>query len=461
MTSKNPEIVGPENPADALGEVAGLAESTGADGRGEGVAVVFRRQGKQRARVSPEASAASSAENGQQETSDTPGAQALGIDATPSDEEQRSETVMALAGGVTLETPSSEAAHTTAEDSATTNRAITAATTEPSAKEPASEGGAPEDPGNARSHHAATRARHGARLSWTGQACLLFSLVSGALTHGWHLFQYPLYITDEGIYMEQAWSVLREGQLAPYTYVYDHAPAGWLLISGWASLLPFQFQTFGNAINTGRVLMLILHLLSVFLLFQVTYRFSGRLSAPVIACFFFNVSPLAVYYQRQVLLDNIMVFWVLLCLYLIQRNDGRILTAMYIGVACGIGVLTKENAIFFVPVIAYLFYTQVRQQQNYRFVLGFWTYMCAAVISVYFLYATTKNELWPTGLNFNLQTPPTDHVSLLYTIWWQLHRGGAVFSMPIACSGASLAASGCRRIGLSSLWGRWPSWAIW
>lgn len=264
---------------------------------------------------------------------------------------------------------------------------------------------------------------HRPALGVAGQALLLFSLVSGAITHGWHLFQYPLYITDEGIYMEQAWSVLREGKLEPYTYFYDHAPAGWLLISGWVSILPFQFQTFGNAINTGRVLMLILHIISIYLLFQVTYRFAGRLSAPTIACFFFNFSPLAVYYQRQVLLDNIMVFWLLLSLYLVTRDDGRVLTIMLSGITFGIAVVTKENAIFFAPVIAYLLYHQVRQQPNYRFALGFWTYMSCSVISFYFLYATLKNELLPSHLNFNLNTTPTDHVSLLYTIWWQLHRG--------------------------------------
>lgn len=55
---------------------------------------------------------------------------------------------------------------------------------------------------------------------------LVISVVSGALTHGFNLFNYPLYITDEGIYVQQAWSVLREGSLSPYTYTYDHAPAG-------------------------------------------------------------------------------------------------------------------------------------------------------------------------------------------------------------------------------------------
>ena len=251
---------------------------------------------------------------------------------------------------------------------------------------------------------------------------LLGSLLTGAITHGYHLFLYPLYITDEGIYMEQAWSVLREARLSPYTYFYDHAPAGWLTIASWVVLLPHQFEAFGNAINTGRVLMLLVHLASTYLLFQTTRRLSGSLVAAVVACFFFNVSPLAVFYQRQVLLDNLMVFWVLLSLYLVSSDDRRILTPLLSGLTLGIGVLTKENALFFVPVIGYLLYSKVRPQGNYRFVLSFWLFGTFSIISLYVLYAVLKNELLPAHLSFNLNAPPAEHVSLLYTIWQQLHR---------------------------------------
>src|SRR5215469_4152674 len=251
---------------------------------------------------------------------------------------------------------------------------------------------------------------------------LLGSLLTGAISHGYHLFLYPLYITDEGIYMERAWSVLHEGLLSPYTYYYDHAPAGWLAIASWVVLLPHQLEAFGNAINTGRVLMLLVHLASVYLLFQATRRLSGGLTAAVVACFFFNLSPLAVYYQRQVLLDNLMVFWVLLSLYLASSDDRRILTPLFSGLALGVGVLTKENAIFFMPVIGYLLYSKVRPRGNYRFALTFWLFGAFSIISLYFLFAVLKNELLPAGLSFNLNAPPAEHVSLLYTIWQQLHR---------------------------------------
>ena len=264
----------------------------------------------------------------------------------------------------------------------------------------------------------------GASARWgvLERVLLLVSLLTGAISHGYHLFLYPLYITDEGIYMEQAWSAVREGRLSPYSYFYDHAPAGWLTIAAWVSILPHQFQTFGNAINTGRVLMLLVHLASVFLLFQIARRLSGSLIAAVVACFLFSLSPLAVFYQREVLLDNLMVFWLLLSLYLATSDDRRILTPLFSGMALGISVLTKENAIFFVPIVAYLLYSKVRQRRNYRFALSFWLFGMVAIISLYFLYAGLKNELLPSHLNFNLNTQPADHVSLLYTIWWQLHR---------------------------------------
>jgi 4-amino-4-deoxy-L-arabinose transferase-like glycosyltransferase len=271
-------------------------------------------------------------------------------------------------------------------------------------------------------HAEATQSRSHRILLWV-------ALATGALTHGFHLFTYPLYITDEGIYMEQAWSVLREARLEPYTYYYDHAPAGWLVISAWIAALPHQFEAFGNAINTGRVLMLIAHIASVFLLFQITYRLSKSTVAAVIATFFFNFSPLAVFYQREVLLDNLMVFWVLLSLYLATSVRRQVLMPLFSGLALGMGVLTKENAIFFIPSIAYLIHRNVRSHRGYRFALGFWWFTLFAFVSIYFLYAVLKNELFPAHLDFDLNNPPVGHVSLLYEAWYQLHRSqGSIFN---------------------------------
>ena len=77
--------------------------------------------------------------------------------------------------------------------------------------------------------------------------------------------------------------------------------------------------------------MLLLHLASVFFLFEIARKLSGGLLAPVIATFLFNFSPLAVYYQRMVLLDNLMVVGVLLSIYLLLRSRARLFTGVLVG----------------------------------------------------------------------------------------------------------------------------------
>jgi 4-amino-4-deoxy-L-arabinose transferase-like glycosyltransferase len=266
-------------------------------------------------------------------------------------------------------------------------------------------------------------------LGRAGQLALTFALLSGLATHGYHLFEYPLYSTDEGIYVERAWSVIREGgRLSPQTYFYDHAPSGWLVLALWEFVLPRHFETFGNPVNSGRVLMLLLHLASVFFLFQIARTFSGSLRAPLIATFFFNFSPLAIYYQREVLLDNMMVFWVLLSIYLLLRRDRQLFAGLWSGVAFGISVVTKENAIFFAPSIYYLVSRRVRWESRRHFGQTFWLFGAGTAISIYFLFATLKGELLPAHLSFDLSHPPRGHVSLLYEMWYQIHRNqGALF----------------------------------
>jgi 4-amino-4-deoxy-L-arabinose transferase-like glycosyltransferase len=275
-----------------------------------------------------------------------------------------------------------------------------------------------------------TAATEGLRsLGRSGRIALVFALLSGLLTHAYHLFDYPLYQTDEGIYMERAWAIIREHGLSPQTYVYDHAPAGWIMIAAWVELLPRHFEAFGNPVNAGRVLMVILHVASTFFLFEIARKFSGGLLAPLIATFFFNFSFLAVYYQRMALLDNIMVFWVLLSVYLPLRRRGYLFTGLWSGLAFGISVVTKENAIFFAPAIFYLIYRQTKGESNRSFAITFWLIGASAPIVTYFLYATLKGELFPKDFSFNLNKPPRGHVSLLYEMWYQIHRNtGTLFA---------------------------------
>jgi hypothetical protein len=258
---------------------------------------------------------------------------------------------------------------------------------------------------------------------------LVAAALLAAFTHAYNMFHYPLYLGDEGIYLEQAWAVLRQGQLAPYTYFYDHAPAGWLLIAIWEFLLPRHFLTFGMAINSARVLMLLLDIGSTVLLYRIAYRMTGSYFAAIATSIAFTLSPLEIYYQRMVLLDNIMVFWFLLTLELLTQESRRIMPLLASGFCFGMATLCKENALFFAPVLGYALYHKVCGTYQARFSIAGWTAAAAMLISLYPLYALLKGELFPAGSAIVGNGAPGAHVSLISTFLWQIGRhGGSILS---------------------------------
>lgn len=241
-------------------------------------------------------------------------------------------------------------------------------------------------------------------------------LVSG-VSHGYNMFNFPYYENDEGTYLSQTWSLLKQGQLAPYTYWYDHAPAGWIFMSAWVKLTG-GFFTFGPSINTGRVLMLVLHLATTLLLFYVTKKISGKNFPAIVATLLFSLSPLAIYFQRRVLLDNIMIFWIFVSLALLLTKKFRLSSALLSAAAFGLAVLTKETAIFLLPAFIYTIFTRPFIH-NKVFTLVQWLTSAGLIISVYFLYAALKGELFPTGFLGD----PQQHVSLLSSLLMQFTRG--------------------------------------
>lgn len=255
----------------------------------------------------------------------------------------------------------------------------------------------------------------GSLLEAIGERRVLATVLAIALiSHAINLFRYPLYLGDEGIYMQQAWSVLREFRLSPYTYFYDHAPGGWLMLALWSAMLPGDFFAFGMSVNSGRVLMLVLHLASVWLLFRILRQLTGGITAPLVAGLVFSLSPLALYYQRMVLLDNQMVFWLLLSIYLLVCHGNRLLPVLGSALAFGMAMLTKENALFFGPVLLYIVVSQFRRHYSSRFATTGWIVIVGLAVAQYPVFALLKGELLPGA----------DHVSLVGTILWQLGRKG-------------------------------------
>ncbi len=248
---------------------------------------------------------------------------------------------------------------------------------------------------------------------------LIISLFIATIAHGYNMFYFPYYENDEGIYMSQAWSLITRGTLSPYTYWYDHAPAGWILIAAW-TVVSGGFFTFGNAINSGRILMLLLHIGTALGLFFIAKRLTGRVFPAVLATIIFSLSPLAIYFQRRVLLDNIMTFWVVMSLALLLKAKARLSHAIVSAIFFGIAVLTKENAIFFLPGFLYVLHICMHPHHR-RIAMLQWIAISSGIIGLYILYALLKNELFPIGFLGDY----SERVSLISTIQQQVSRGGS------------------------------------
>lgn len=244
-------------------------------------------------------------------------------------------------------------------------------------------------------------------------------LLVGLVAHGLNMFHYPAftYNGDEGIYTGQALAVL-QGRLAPYTYIYDHAPGGWIFLAAWMALTGGP-HTFGSTINSGRVLILLLHLGTIHRLYRVARACGSGPGAAALAVLLFALSPLTIFYGRPVMLDSIMLFWLLMSLDLLLDGQGRLSRVALSGACFGIALLTKETAIFLLPAMV-LLAVQERRLHHGRFAVLGWLLPAGIVTSWYALYALLKGELLPPGMFGDTQP----HVSLLSTLIWQLGRGG-------------------------------------
>lgn len=249
--------------------------------------------------------------------------------------------------------------------------------------------------------------------------------------HAFNMFNAPSFKEDEGIYAAQSWSMLREQKLSPYTYTYDHAPGGWILSSLWMALTGGP-STFGGSILSGRMLVLLLHLASVPLVFRIARKLGCEVWMAGLATLLFSLSPLAIAYQRLFLLDNLMVFWLLLSINLLLDGWGRLSRHLLSGLTFGIAVLTKETAIFLLPAMLYIAFRQRWRHQG-RFAFGGWAVAALLTISWYPLFAALKGELLPAGraLTFAFFSPDSgSQVSLFEAVRWQATRsGGGPFSL--------------------------------
>jgi hypothetical protein len=254
------------------------------------------------------------------------------------------------------------------------------------------------------------RSRIGA-WAWSHRLSLLLLvglLVVVGVVHAWGMASSPGPSDDEGTYMAQAWAVQRTGQLAHYTYWYDHPPLGWLTIAGW-TWLTGAFDRSVGAVAAGRELMLLVQLASCALLYVLGRRIGLHRMAAAAAVVLFALTPLGLSYHRMVLLDNLAIPWVLAALVLVSSPTSRLWAHAAGGACFAAALMTKETTLLLLPAVVAQLWSRCDRRTR-RFCLTAFTSSLVLTAVVYPLAALLKGELLPGG----------DHVSLVEAIRFQL-----------------------------------------
>jgi endo-1,4-beta-D-glucanase Y len=248
------------------------------------------------------------------------------------------------------------------------------------------------------------------------------------VAHGFNMFNYPAYtlLDDEGIYTGQAWAVLTQHRLAPFTFIYETPPVGWIILAAWMGLTG-GLHTFGGSIDSGRVLMLILHLGMIPMVYGIARKLGCNVAAAACATLLFSLSPLALFYQRFVLVDTVMLFLALLSLDLLLDGWGRLSRVVFSGVCFGLAILSKESAVALLPGMVFIAIQQRWRHQG-RFAFIGWVTPMLVVVSLYPMYAFLKGELFPT-FDVPLGNLSPTRVSLMNTLFWEyLREGGGLLN---------------------------------
>ncbi len=258
----------------------------------------------------------------------------------------------------------------------------------------------------------------------------------------------PQRLDDEGTYTAQAYALGAFGELAHYTYWYDHPPLGWIQIAGW-TWATGAFDRYATAVSAGREAMLLAYVVSAILLWWLARRVGLSRVGAAAAALIFGLSPLALMFHRTAYLDNIATPWMLAAFLLAQVRHRQLLAFGASGVCMAIAVLSKETYVLVVPALAWMLWRNAHPELRRYSLSVAGSLFCLTGLS-YGLFALVKGELLPGD----------DHVSLwdaiafqlfgrevssvfesgsqarrVITIWWSLD--------PVLCVGSLVAAVAC------------------
>jgi hypothetical protein len=219
-----------------------------------------------------------------------------------------------------------------------------------------------------------------------------------------NLLHWPNTQFDEGTYVGNAWAV-GHGALTPYTYSYGHPPLSWLFIALWTWAHGLIWDG-GFSVDTGRELMLLVTLISCSLLFTLARRLDMGRAVAAGAVLLFALSPVALFFHRAVLLDNVAIAWALAAFVLARTPRHRLWAFAASGACFAVSVLCKETTLILLPALLFAAAQNVDRRTR-RYCLTLFGSFLALIALSYPLYATLKGEL----------LPGPGHVSLVgYTI---------------------------------------------
>jgi hypothetical protein len=257
-----------------------------------------------------------------------------------------------------------------------------------------------------------------ARASQRDLIALAGTVVPLTVLHAWGMTRFPAFFDDEGAYVSQAFAVDKLHALAPYTYWYDHPPLGWILLGAWAKLVPV-FTSSSFAVGASRTFALLLFAISAGLLYGIARRLALGPGLSALAVALFGLSPLALDYQRMVLLDNMAVPWLLAAFFLALSPRRRMAAYASSAVSFALAILTKETFLLFLPALALAVWSTCARSTR-RFAIAVFATLLVCVAGFYPLFALLRGEL----------LEGKHHTSLMYGIHFQLTRrgGGSILS---------------------------------
>jgi hypothetical protein len=240
-------------------------------------------------------------------------------------------------------------------------------------------------------------------------ACLLVPLLAlVAAVHVMGMWSFPRWVDDPGTYLSQAWSFQYQRALSPYSYIYDHAPAGWIQVALW-SMLTNGFNRYDSAIGFGNECMLLAKLASCALLFALARRLQFSRLGAAGAVLLFGLCPLELMYSRWTFLDNLVTPWLLLAFFLAASPRRSISAATGAALSFAMAALTKETALVALPALVWAM-AQNLDRRNRAQLIAVAGYSGLLLMAMYPLYALYKGEL--------VERPGQN--SLLGTAKWQL-----------------------------------------